>query len=82
MAEQPDELVIALRKPVTLGETYTELRLQEPTAAQMLQWDKLSGTESDIKAVSVVSGVPEAAVRMVGARDLIQAARFIGSFLA
>lgn len=78
---QPEELIITLRKPVTLGETYTELRLHEPTAAQMLAWDKLSGVEADIKAVSIVSGLPEPAVRMIGARDLIQAGRYIAGFL-
>lgn len=81
--DQPDNLVIPLRKPVSLAsETWSELRLQEPTAAQMLLWDKLSGVEADIKAVSVVSGLPEPAVRMIGARDLIQAGRFIASFLS
>lgn len=80
--ELNDELVVTLRKPVTLGsETYTQLALREPTAAELLQWDRLEKTEADIKAVAIVSGVPEAAVRMIGARDLITASRFIGSFL-
>ena len=83
MAEDnlPDELIVTLRKPVTLGDTYTELRLREPTAAEWMQWDKLTGIDADIKAVATVSGVPEAAVRMIGARDLVQAARYLARFL-
>lgn len=82
MATDQDELVITLRKPVKLGtETYERLVLREPTAGELMQWDQLEKTEADIKAVATVSGVPEPAVRMIGARDLIQASRFIGSFL-
>lgn len=78
----PEELTVTLRKPVTLGsETYHELRLKEPTAAQVMEWDKLGGTEADIKAVSVVSGLPEPAVRMLGIRDLTLAAKYISRFL-
>lgn len=81
-ADIPDELVITLRKPVTLGsETYTELKLREPTAAEMLQWDKLAGTEADIKAIAIVGGIPEPAARMIGARDMLQGARYIARFL-
>lgn len=80
---QPDELTITLRKPVMLGsETYTALELREPTAAQWQQWDKLDGVEADIKAVAIVSGVPETAVKMIGARDLTRASRFIAGFLS
>lgn len=79
----PDELVITLRKPVTLGSlTYTELRLREPTAAEMIETDKLTGTEADVRAVALASGVPEPAVKLIGARDLIQASRYIGRFFA
>jgi len=78
----PDELIITLRKPVTLGtETYTQLVLREPTAAEWEQWDGLSGVVCDQKAVAVVSGVPLPAVRMIGARDLVQGARYIARFL-
>ena len=33
-------------------------------------------------AVSTVSDLPKSAVEKIGARDLMQAARFIGRFLA
>jgi len=81
--ELPEDLTVLLRKPVTLGSmTYSELKLREPTAAEWQQWDKLEGIDGDIKAVSVVSGVPEPAIRLIGARDLIQASRYIGAFLS
>lgn len=81
--EQPtEELTIVLRKPVVLGsETYSELKLREPTAAEWQQWDKLDGVEADVMAVSIVSGVPMPAVRMIGSRDLIKAARYLALFL-
>lgn len=78
----PDELRITLRKPVSLGDiSVAELVLREPTAAQWQEWDRLEGVEMDIAAVATVSGVPIAAVRMIGARDLIQGARYISRFL-
>lgn len=77
------ELTIVLRKAVTLGSiSYTELRLREPTAAEWAIFDKLDGVEADIKAVALVSGVPEAAVRMIGARDLIAGGKYLARFLS
>ncbi len=81
MVDIPDELVISLRKPVTLGETFTELTLREPTGAQMVEIDKLEGWAADIKAIALVSGLPEPAVKMIGARDIRTASKYLGSFL-
>lgn len=82
-ADHPDELVLTLRKPVTLGDlSCTQLSLREPTAGEMMQWDKLAGTEADIVAVSIVSGTPRPLVEKIGARDLNKAARYLGGFLA
>lgn len=81
-AELPEELTITLRKPVEFGGlTYDKLILREPTAGQMLDWDKLNGHEADVKAVSIVSGVPEQAVHKIGSRDFTAAAKFIARFL-
>lgn len=78
-----DELIITLRKPIEFaGESYRELRLREPTAGEWSQWDDKKGVEADIMAVSIVAGMPEAAVRKVGSRDLLQASRFLAGFLA
>jgi hypothetical protein len=82
MDDLPDTLTIELRKPVTVGEiTCAELRLREPTAGEIEQWDGLTGINADRKAVSVVAGVPEAIVRQLPAREFYQAARYIGRFL-
>ena len=76
------ELVVPLRAPIDLGgATYSELKLREPTAAEWTQWDKLTGIDADIKAVSIVSGVPEGIIRQIGTRDLMKAASFITLFL-
>jgi hypothetical protein len=78
----PDEMTITLRKAVTLGEaSWSELNLREPTAEEWSRWDKKTGIEADIIAVSAVSGLPEPAVRKIGARDLAKASRFIARFL-
>ncbi len=79
----PDELTLTLRKPVEFaGETYRQLVLREPTAAEWMLWDKLSGVEADTMAVSTVAGMPLPAARMIGARDLVTASRFLANFLA
>lgn len=81
MTAIPDELVITLRKPVTLGETFTTITLREPTGAQMMEIDKLEGWAADVKAIALVSGLPEPAVKMIGARDIRTASKYLGSFL-
>lgn len=85
MADQtlPDELIVTLRKPVKIGDVeYAQLVLREPTASEWEQWDGLEGVKADVKAVATVSGVPEIAVKQIGSRDLLTAARFIAGFLA
>ncbi len=83
MVDQPDTLTLPLRKPLKLGDhTWRALELHEPTAAQWQQWDGLKGVEADIKAVSIVSGVPDVAIKQLGTRDLIKASAFIAGFLS
>lgn len=78
-----DELTITLRKPVTLGDlTYTELKLQEPTAGQL---EKAStGNNSSVGAVvsliSAVAVVPRKVVESLCQRDFKEAANFLDSF--
>ncbi|HEX7851410.1 MAG TPA: phage tail assembly protein [Sphingomonas sp.] len=77
------QLTVKLRQPIPLGEiTFSELRLREPTAAEWKRWDRLSGIEADIMAVSVVAGVPDQVIAQIGARELMKAARFILLFLS
>ena len=79
--EIPDEMVVPLRESIELGNlSYTELKLREPTAAQVAMWDKLSGTEADIMAVAVVSGVPKQVVEKLKIRDLNKASGYIARF--
>ena len=82
---QPETLIINLAKPITMGPkdnplTFSELPLREPTAAEWMQWDKLRGVEADVKAIAIVSGVPEGAIRQLGVRDLQRAAKFLAGF--
>lgn len=80
--EIPDELEISLRKAIEFGGIrYDRIIIREPTAGQMLEWDKLTGHEADVKAVAVVSGLPEPAVKLLGSRDFTKAAKHIASFL-
>jgi hypothetical protein len=46
-----------------------------------MQWDKLSGAEADVKAISVVAGVPTSVVEKLPARVFYRASRRIGDFL-
>lgn len=82
--ELDEPLIIILGKPIDGpgGVVVTELAIVEPTAAQIAQWDKLTGVEADVMAISVVAGVPKAVVEKLPARAFYQAARRIGAFLA
>lgn len=81
ITELPDELIIPLRKPVTLGETFSTMTLREPTGAQMLEIDKYRGVEADIMSLVIVSGIPAPAVKMIGARDIRTGAKYLARFL-
>ena len=78
-----EELVITLSRPLDGPDgPISKITIREPTAGEILSWDNLTGVEADIKAVSVVAGVPESAVRKLPARDFYRAARRIGAFLS
>lgn len=78
-----EPLVITLPKPIDApGGPINQLVIEEPTAAQIAGWDKLSGAEADIAAISAVAGIPRSAVEKLPARVFYQAARRIGAFLA
>lgn len=84
----PDELVITLRKPVSLGsETCERLVLREPTAGEVDKAQKAgrgpdgSGTTSDMVLVALVSGVPKPLVALIGYRDFDKAVKYLGGFM-
>lgn len=88
-AQQPDadaeldELVITFRKPIKLGDagpSYESMTLREPTGAEWLQWDRLTGVESNLKAIEVISGLPAPVVKQIGSRDIVRATRFLDRF--
>jgi len=83
MQNLPDELVIDLRKPVTLGsETYTQLVLREPTAGEVAQAQKAGGgLASDIVLIALVSGVPKPGVERIGYRDTQRAVQYLAGFM-
>jgi hypothetical protein len=77
-----EDLVIAFRKPIDgLAGPFTSIVIREPTAGEMMEWDKLSGVEADVKAISVVAGIPPQDVQKIPARDFIRASRRIAAFL-
>lgn len=82
LAEPEEELTTMLRKSIDFGGViYDRIITREPMAGQILEWSGLTGTAVDIKAVSVVSGLPEPVVRQIGSRDFNKAAAHISRFL-
>lgn len=78
-----EELVIDLNRPIDgPGGPINQLVVREPRAGEIMQWDKLSGAEADVKAISVVAGVPVSVVEKLPARAFYAAARRIGAFLS
>jgi hypothetical protein len=80
-----DRISIALAKPILFpaganGVSYETVDLREPTAAEWEQWDALTGVAANIKAIHVISGLPEGAVKQMGVRDFNRAVAFINRF--
>ncbi len=76
------ELIVTFSKPYSIGGVdYTEMRLREPTAGEMIECDDVSGWAMDVKLASLVSGVPEVVVRQLKVRDLLPGTRYLGRFL-
>ncbi|WP_288935514.1 phage tail assembly protein [uncultured Sphingomonas sp.] len=77
-----EDLILTLTRPIEgPAGPVTELVIREPTAAEIMQWDKLMGAEADVKAISVVAGVPMSVVEKLPARIFYRASRRIGAFL-
>lgn len=77
-----ETLTIDLRQPVEHdGATYGKLSLRPPTAREYLDMMKLTGMASANLAVSMIAGLPLAAVEKVGVRDINAAAKFLNRFL-
>ncbi|MDH4745822.1 phage tail assembly protein [Sphingomonas sp. CBMAI 2297] len=77
-----EDLVITFRKAIDgVAGPIASIVIREPTAGEMMQWDRLSGVEADVKAISVVAGIPPVDVEKLAARDFIRASRRIAAFL-
>ncbi|KUR80757.1 phage tail assembly protein [Novosphingobium sp. FSW06-99] len=80
-APAPGTLTITLKQPVELGPlVFTELKLREPTGAEMIAVDSKRGWAMDIALIALVSGVPEPAVARIGGGDLMKARKFLDHF--
>lgn len=76
-------LVYPLSKPITVGqETVQFLSLREPTGEEVLKYDLLEGLSADqfIPLVSDLSATPPAALKKIGATDILRLATVLGRF--
>jgi hypothetical protein len=81
-AAMPDELVIALRRPVEIsGRSFTELRLREPTAGEMRLVRAKPTLDQQIFAVALISGIPEGAVERMPISVVTAAENYLAGFL-
>ena len=72
---------ITLKEPLTLGAaTYPELVVREPTAGEWAQWDGLPRVPANIKALSIVCGVPEPLIKQLGVIEFNRAVEALNSF--
>ena len=77
-----ETLTLPFAKPIEHGGlSYAQVALREPTAGDLTQTDGLDGYAADVRLVSVIGAMPEAAVRLIPAREFLRATRFIGGFL-
>lgn len=83
---QPEEKILKLRKPVTIGSgeaaiTYESLTLREPTAGEL---DKAMAASTNIgigiMLISLVAAVPKLAVEKLCQRDFTEANEYLGGF--
>ncbi|WP_434627653.1 phage tail assembly protein [Chromobacterium sp. CV08] len=83
--EVADELTLALRKPIALGdEKYHVLELREPLVDELEKFHEQLEKKTPIFAtkflISLVSDVPVAAIGRLGARDFKAAEAYLANF--
>ena len=78
-----DTLTVTLGAPVSDGsKEYTEITLREPTVGEMVKaTTNVSGIQSTVLLVSLVSGVPRAAIERVPMRKFAECSSFLDRFL-
>jgi hypothetical protein len=77
-----DTATVTLVKPVTLGELeYSELKLSEPTAEQLVAAEKVAGaTASLVELIHLNAAIPRKVAGQLRQRDLQAAAGFFARF--
>ncbi len=77
----PEELTITFRKEIVhASQTFTHIKLHEPTAGQWEEWDKLEGVAASRKAIATVAAVPEAVIKQMLVRDFRRATDYLNRF--
>lgn len=83
---QPEEMILKLRKPVTIGSgdgavTYDTLNLREPMAGELEKAMAASTTIGiGILLIHQVAGVPKLAIEKLCQRDFTEANEYLGGF--
>jgi hypothetical protein len=87
MTDLQPTLTLPLRKPLIEGDgpdavTISSLALREPTAGEMRRAEGLGGNiPITLRVLALVSGVREALIRTLGARDLRAAGDYCAAFV-
>lgn len=83
---QEEEKSIPLIKPIEFnGQTYAEMPLREPTAAELSKATRYGGDNNVDVAISLISQIAEVPMKvagMLGQRDFQACNDFLGSFTA
>lgn len=76
------ELVITLDRPTEhAGQSYSELRLREPTSGEMRQIRAKDALDQQIFAVSLIAGVPSHAVEKMPISAIERAENYLMGFI-
>jgi hypothetical protein len=84
--EPPEEYVLKLRKPLTIGTgenavTYETLTLHEPNGAQLDRAGReFTGAGQKMMLIQLIANVPRKAVEKISQRDLQEASEYLDLF--
>jgi hypothetical protein len=84
--EPPEELVLKLRRPLTIGKgenavSYETLTLHEPNGFQLDRSAReFTGAGQKMMLIHLITGVPFKAVQTIGQRDLQEASIYLDLF--
>lgn len=84
--EPPEEYVLKLRKPLTIGSgensvTYDTITLHEPNGLQLDRAGReFTGAGQKMMLIQLIAGIPRKAVEQIGQRDLQEASAYLDLF--